>query len=206
MKETSANFILNVISVILGIAITFVIQGMINRAGDRKEVRSALELVRSELKTNIEDIGIMTDYLTQERQSAGYLLQNLPKIDKCPEDSVNHHCGIVFADASITLSSDALELLKMSSLFQKIGDNRLAMKIIRAYDTCGSAVSNLNRHISQRNERFEEAGIPDLQAFLKSKAGSLYFRWLVNRPDPTLFADTADLQEAIDAIDAYMMK
>ena len=36
MKETSANFILNVISVILGIAITFVIQGMINRAGDRK--------------------------------------------------------------------------------------------------------------------------------------------------------------------------
>ena len=151
-------------------------------------------------------IGIMTDYLTQERQSAGYLLQNLPKIDKCPEDSVNHHCGIVFADASITLSNDALELLKMSSLFQKIGDNRLAMKIIRAYDTCGSAVSNLNRHISQRNERFEEAGIPDLQAFLKSKAGSLYFRWLVNRPDPTLFADTADLQEAIDAIDAYMMK
>ena len=206
MKETSANFILNVISVILGIAITFVIQGMINRAGDRKEVRSALELVRSELKTNIEDIGIMTDHLTQERQSAGYLLQNLPKIDKCPEDSVNHHCGIVFADASITLSHDALELLKMSSLFQKIGDNRLAMKIIRAYDTCGSAVSNRNRHISQRNERFEEAGIPDLKAFLKSKAGSLYFRWLVNRPDPTLFADTADLQEAIDAIDAYMMK
>ena len=146
MKETSANFILNVISVILGIAITFVIQGMINRAGDRKEVRSALELVRSELKTNIEDIGIMTDHLTQERQSAGYLLRNLPKIDKCPEDSVNHHCGIVFADASITLSNDALELLKMSSLFQKIGDNRLAMKIIRAYDTCGSAVSNLNRH------------------------------------------------------------
>jgi hypothetical protein len=61
MKESTTNFFLNVLSVILGIVITFSIQGIINRAQDKKNVRSALELIRSELATNAEDISIMLD-------------------------------------------------------------------------------------------------------------------------------------------------
>ena len=206
MKETSVNFFLNVLSVILGIAITFAIQGWVDRRHDKKEIRSALELVRSELSTNIEDINIMTDYLVQERKSAKYLIRNWGRLDKCPADSVDYHGGLVFADALITTSDDALELLKMSSLFQKIGDNVLAMKIIRAYDSCASSVANLNRHVSVRNERYIESKALDVQAFLKSPSGSYTLRWLTTQADPTLFTDTQDIQDAIDAIDAYMKK
>ena len=70
MKESVSSFLGNVLSVILGIAITFAIQGMIDRSRDRKDVRHALELVRMELASNREDIGLIRDYLYQERASA----------------------------------------------------------------------------------------------------------------------------------------
>ena len=193
MKETTVNFFLNVLSVILGIVITFTIQGMIDRAGDKKEVRSALELVRSELSTNLGDISIMTDYLAQERKSADYFRRHEKDLTRCPSDSVQYHSGILFAEASITASNDALELLKMSSLFQKVGNNALSMRIIRAYDCCASIVTNLNRHISTRNTRFEEVGRIDV-------------KWLSAQADPALFADVSDIEEAIAAIDAYLKK
>ena len=205
MKETSVNFFLNVLSVILGIAITFSIQGLIDRSKDKEDTRSALELVRSELSNNIKDIGIMSDYLVQERKSARYFLKNIDRIDKCPMDSINYHGGIIFADASITLSHDALELLKMSSMFQKIGNNDLSMKIIRAYDTCSSIISYLNRHLEDRNSQMiEQSGVSAFKDYLKSKSGVHTVRWLANRADPTLFTDVTDIQDAIDAIDAYM--
>ena len=153
MKDSVTNFFANVLSVILGIVITFSIQGIINRSQDRKNVRSALELVRSELATNVEDISIMADYLKQEQAAARYFLNHAEDLDQCPVDSVTLHSSILFSDVSITLCNDAIELLKTSSLFQKIGDNPLSMKIIRAYDCCSICAQNLNRHIATRNDQ-----------------------------------------------------
>ena len=216
MKESAASFLSNVLSVILGIVITFTVQGMIDRARERHEVRAALNLVRSELATNATDVAEMTDYLRQERVSANYFLKNLKTLEQCPNDSVRFHSGIIFADATITLSDDALELLKMSSLFQKIGDNDLAMKIIRAYDTCDNIAANLNRHVSQRNERFEESvnektagqfatsGSIDLERYLKTPYGQYAIRWLTTQGDLDIMTDVSDLGAAIDAIDGYL--
>lgn len=216
MKEPVASFLSNVLSVILGIVITFTVQGMIDRARERHEVRAALNLVRTELATNATDVAEMTDYLRQERVSANYFLKNLKTLEHCPNDSVRFHSGIIFADATITLSDDALELLKMSSLFQKIGDNDLAMKIIRAYDTCDNIAANLNRHVSQRNERFEESvnektagqfatsGSIDLERYLKTPYGQYAIRWLTTQGDLDIMTDVSDLGAAIDAIDGYL--
>ncbi len=216
MKESVASFLSNVLSVILGIVITFTVQGMIDRARERHEVRAALNLVRTELATNATDVAEMTDYLRQERVSANYFLKNLKTLEQCPNDSVRFHSGIIFADATITLSDDALELLKMSSLFQKIGDNDLAMKIIRAYDTCDNIAANLNRHVSQRNERFEESvnektagqfatsGSIDLERYLKTSYGQYAIRWLTTQGDLNIMTDVSDLGAAIDAIDGYL--
>ena len=98
MKESVTSFLSNILSVILGIFITFTIQGMIDRSKEKKETRSSLELVRSELVTNMDDISIMADYLHQEKASAEYILSNKDSLDSCPEDSVNYHSSMIFAD------------------------------------------------------------------------------------------------------------
>ena len=216
LKEIIINFLISFISIFLGMLCTFAGQGMIDRAADKKEVRSALALVRSELVTNKSDISTMSEYLRQERRAAEYFLENRTKLASCPQDSINFHSGVIFADASITLSQDALELLKMSSLFQKIGDNDTAMKIIRAYDTCSSAAASLNRRIESRNAMFEASvneqtarklastGSIDIKEFIKTNYGLYAIRWLSQQPGPEYYADVSDLDEAIAAIDSYL--
>lgn len=216
MKDTTKAFFRQLLSVVLGIIITFSLQGIRDRTRVRREVRSALELVRAELVANIDDIGTMSDYLRQERKSAEYFLQNRTRLATCPADSVNFHSGVIFAEASITLSQDALELLKMSSLFQKIGDNDTSMKIIRAYDTCSSAAANLNRHIDARNalydgsvnettaRKFASTGSIDIKEFIKTSIGLYTIRWLSLQAGPEYYANVEDLEEAVAAIDDYL--
>lgn len=187
-KERFLAFLGRMLSVTLGIVITFTVQGILDRQRDKRAVRSALELVRTELSSNLDDIGILTDYFRQERASAKYLSAHKKDLAKCPADSVNYHVGMVNADVSVAFSHDALELLKMSTLFPKIKDNDLSMKIIRAYDACELMASNVNRHVSLRDAATD---------------GSV--GWLLSRPaNYTWFMDPADIQEAVDAIDSFL--
>jgi len=217
LKDFFVNFNISFWSIFLGMICTFVGQGMIDRAADREEVRSSLELVRTELKANIADIDTMAAYLQQERKSAQYFLDNSKKLDKCPVDSVNYHTGMLFADASITLSHDALELLKMSSLFQKIGNNQLSMDIIRAYDSCEYCVAIFNKSISDRDEKFNETinektatqfastGSIDMKKFIKNSYGLYTVRWMTNQVTPEPEDFVSDIEKAIKSIDEYLL-
>ena len=187
MKESAFHFFLDVLSVILGIVITFAIQGLIDRSRDRKNVRSAMELVRTELATNIEDINVMHDYLLEANRSALYFLQHSEELDACPEDSIEYHGSVLLAEVSLTTSSDALELLKSSSLFQKIGDNALSMKIIRAYDCCQVIVESIDRHFIAKNTQSDD----DLP------------KWLLAH-SPLPYTDPADIDKAITAINVFL--
>lgn len=189
-KERFLAFLGRMLSVTLGIVITFTVQGILDRKRDERAVHSALELVRTELAANLDDIEILTDYFRQEQASAQYLSKHKKDLKKCPVDSVNYHVGIVNADVSVAFSHDALELLKMSSLFPKIKDNDLSMKVIRAYDACELMVSNVNRHVNNRDS---------------SPGGAV--DWLLSRQaDFTWFTDPTDVEEAVKAIDAFLMR
>ena len=216
MKETIINFFSSLISIILGVVVTFMIQGKIDRLADRKDVCSALELVRSELLANMDDFQTMTDYLTEERAAAQYFLTHRYDLWKCPKDTVDYYSGILFADASITTTEDALQLLNMSSLFQKIGDNQLSIDIIRAYDACENNTANINRHIATRDARFEnsvtdmtvkkyaEMGYIDIKDYLKTDYGVYVIRWLSSQPDPATSLDLSEVPKAIESIDNYL--
>lgn len=216
MKESLKSFLKDIFAVVLGIFITFTVQGMIDRSTDRKNVRSSLRLVRSELVQNIEDISIMKDYIQMEKDAAEYFLAKKDSLEKCPADTFNFYAGMLFADVSFTLCEDALELLKMSSVFQKIGNNELSMKIIRAYDTCASILEGLNRHISTRDAMFENSidketvgditanGGIELKRFLKTEYGKFSIKWIAVQPYPGSSMDVADIEEAVAAIDAYL--
>ena len=216
-KDFFLNFNISFWSIFLGMVCTFIGQGMIDRKADREEVRSSLELVRAELATNLEDIEEIANYIKDERKSAKYFLNNRTTIDKCPTDSINYHTGMLFADASITLSHDALELLKMSAIFQKLGNNQLSMDIIRAYDSCEYSVALYNKYISDRDEKFNQTineksvqqfattGNIDMKKFIKNPYGLYTVRWISNQvaPDTELFVN--DIDKAIKAIDGYLL-
>lgn len=193
MKEAWKSFFAELVAVVLGIVITFAGQGMIDRAHDRKEVRSALQLVRTELISNRDDISELRTVLEQVQQSARYLadnsalLQNVHALDSADLSTLTYHQSMVFADISLSLPHDALELLKTSSIFQKIGDNALSMKIIRAYDCCQVMVESIDRHFVAKSSQTDE----DLP------------KWLLNH-SPLPYTDPADIDKAITAINVFL--
>lgn len=196
MKPAWSSFFTEFIAVVLGIVITFAGQGMIDRAHDRKEVRSALRLVRSELISNRQDlVELRQDILNQMKQSAQYLddnaelVKNLDRLDSATVRTVKFHQGMVLADVSVNLPHDALELLKMSSLFQKIGDNALSMKIIRAYDCCQVIMESVDRHFEARNAQPVES-LPI---------------WILDHDSP-IYTDATDIDRAITAINVFLRK
>ena len=218
MKDTTKAFFRQLLSVILGIIITFGLQSTAERVRTRRSVRAALELVKSELAANAEDIGVVSDYLRSEQKAAKYFYENRTRIDRCPADSISHYGGILYSDVSITLSQDALELLKVSSLFQKIGDNETSMKIIRAYDTCNSAATNFNKQIEVRNSMFDRSiteqnarrmaspGSINIKEFIKTGMGQYVISWLSSQPGPEEYSHLEDVETAIAAIDSYMSR
>ena len=188
MKTDWSSFVSELIAVILGIVITFTVQGRIDKAHDRREVRSALELVRVELASNLDDISELTEYLKQEQISARYLEDHRDSLDACPVETVKYHQGIVNADVSVSFSHDALELLKLSSLLQKVGNNPLSMKIISAYNCCELMETNISRHISGRDA---QEGDPS--------------SWLIAH-NPMYYTDSNEIKVAIEAIDTFLRK
>ncbi len=193
MSDAWKSFFSELVAVILGIVITFAGQGAIDRAHSRKEVRSALQLVRTELISNRQDIADLRETLDQVQQSAQYLndnpelLKNVHRLDSATLNTVTYHQGMVYAEVSVTLPHDALELLKTSSIFQKIGDNTLSMKIIRAYDTCQNIVESIDRHFIAKTTQTDE----DLPKWL-----------LIHSPLP--YVDPADIDTAITAINVFL--
>ena len=189
------DFVNRLLPVVTGIAITFTVQGMVNKAHSRREVRSALQLVRTELTSNRQDVALLKEYLDNEMASARYLkkntdlVKNLKRLDESTAETVKYHLGMVDADVTVVFPHDALELLKMSSLFQKIGDNSLSMKIIRAYESCSYMAISVDRHITDRNAQ---------------PADSVY-NW-IEIHDPRVIADPADIDKAITAINVYLRK
>ena len=193
MSDAWKSFFSELVAVILGIVITFAGQGAIDRAHSRKEVRSALQLVRTELISNRQDIADLRETLDQVQQSAQYLndnpelLKNVHRLDSATLNTVTYHQGMVYAEVSVTLPHDALELLKTSSIFQKIGDNTLSMKIIRAYDTCQNIVESIDRHFIAKTTQTDE----ELPKWL-----------LIHSPLP--YVDPADIDTAITAINVFL--
>ena len=222
MKQSTAGFIrdlvINFLAIFLGIIITFAVQARIDRSLDKKDIRAALELVRNELAANVEDIETMSGFIREERRSAEYLLAHKDDLSRCPADSVNYHGGVLFADASISVSDDALEMLKSSSLFQKIGDSRLSMKIVRAYDSCNSTAATLTGHVTARNGYFaqfvntQNAGriAPDgrisVKELLRTDYGLYAIRQTAALALPENYVDLGDVEEALSAIDNYLRK
>jgi len=210
-------FISNILAVILGIVITFSIQGIIDRNEERKNVSSALALVRDELVTCRADLDQCAEFLDKEQKAAIYLENHADHLKICPKDSVSEYGIAILSPLILTLTDDALELLKTSSLFSEIEDNELSLKIIRAYDQCGALMQVFNRHENQKNsaieKNYELNGVeaftnPDgsisITEIVKSPLGANLLQMLRSQNGDYLRDNFNNIDAAVEGINQYL--
>ena len=92
------------------------------------------------------------------------------------------------------------------------------MKIIRAYDSSQLTVDIANKHIEDRNERFEDfinennvnqiasQGAINIPAFIKTDYGLYSMMWITNQVVTDQTGDISDIKEALTAIDDYLRR
>ena len=139
IKGRLGDFICNFIAVVLGIAITFVGSDMIQEHNKKKEVAQALQLVKSELLINRETIEEMMKIEKINKEGACYLLQYKDKMNEASSDSLNYYGYFPFQSQDFLPVTDAMEMLRASSVMQNIKNKELAVEIIQAYAVIKSA-------------------------------------------------------------------
>lgn len=216
-KIDPVGFFSNMLAVILGIVVTFSIQGIIDKHKERENVKSALTLVKDELVSCRADLDSCAAFMDRERAAADYFFAYEGVLASCPADSVNVYGVALISELILTLPDDALELLKTSSLFSSIDDNELSLKIIRAYDQCNALTQVFNRHEQQKstliNKVYEEKSLSSMikndghfsmTEFLTTESSIHLISQLHNQNGDMLRVSLTDLDAAISAIDEYL--
>lgn len=213
-----SSFFSNLIAVILGIFITFGIQGMIDRKREKKDVLAALELVKEELINNRQNLQDVIDIIENEREIAGFIQENIGKFARCDTDSLLNKHNTLCTEYFFTVTDDALELLKTSSLFQKMNDKNLALNIIKAYDFLETDAQAFNTHEKYKTSLFDEAhtektkksamyytGTAFLKIFYASEKAGYFLKSVMDMADSSfLSASIPEIDATISEIDARL--
>jgi len=218
-KFDAVGFFSNILAVILGIVITFSIQWIVDRKNEKENINSALQLVQKELAGCRQDLEKCAEFLDNERVATLYLQKNMDKLNSCPQDSVATYGSVYITELILTLPDDALELLKTSSIFSSINDNELSLAIIKAYDQCNMLKQIFNRHEELKAETlkriFLEKGVDkcftpngtlSIYELMNTKSGSYLTSQLLAVSAGILEAGFEDLDNAVQAIEAYLSK
>lgn len=144
VRSLSANrrmgdFVCNFTAVILGIMFTFMGNTWIEERNTQRDVKTALEMVKSELKVNRNAILRGKQRIELEIRASQFLLKHRDALSSVPKDSLNYYSNMPFQVSLYNFTTDALELMKNSMFFPKIKDRQLGLSIIQAYASVKTA-------------------------------------------------------------------
>ncbi|MCQ2285411.1 MAG: hypothetical protein MJZ76_00865 [Bacteroidales bacterium] len=152
-----SSFLMNLVAVILGIAITFMVQKLIDEKQEKKTIAASLTLVRDELSSNLEQLIICDSVLKIEKEAALFLIRFEDDFDKAPQDSLYYYCNVPVTLRDFVPTTDALELQKNAALLQKIKDQQLALNIIQIYALLESYSSEFSTFYEMKSSMMEDA-------------------------------------------------
>ncbi|WP_455586889.1 hypothetical protein [Bacteroides sp.] len=120
-----------------GIIVTFWGSDKITEHSRQKEVRATMQLVAEELEYNRKELRDVKWLLDIDVHMSALLLEHKMDIYDIPEDTLQKY-GKLFSNLSeFSYRTDALDVLKGSSLMQYISDKRLLQDVMQTYFQLG---------------------------------------------------------------------
>ena len=146
------DFFRNFIAVVLGIIITFAGSDWITERNTQKEIKKSLQLVKSELLLNREEMEALRDRIVLEQYAANYLFEHKDNPAEMPQDSIRKYFPLPFQWSKFTFTNDAMEMLKASALIQKIQNNELALQIMKVYGAIKAAEISFDKYSNVKDQ------------------------------------------------------
>lgn len=132
-KGSWRDYTLQLSVVILGVVITFVGSGLIERWRQARQVQTTMHLIVRELTYNRSQLNYVCEKLRYDRQGMLMFDSYRTDIDRIPTDSLERYVLLLGAVRSPAFQTDALEVLKSSGVIQYVGNKELLMQILGCY-------------------------------------------------------------------------
>lgn len=116
-----------------GIVVTFVGSDLISNYSTDKEIRSTMNLIVKELESNRAELNTFIEKHENDRLIASYLVDSKFDVSNIAVDTLQKYFSFMSQLSSFRYSTDALDVLKGSSLMQKIDDKDILLSLIKTY-------------------------------------------------------------------------
>lgn len=131
-----------------GIVVTFIGSNLVSNYSTNKDIRSTMHLIIKELENNKNDLILIDRKHDGDRIIAQHLINNKFDVRKIDEDTLIKYINFVSQLSSFSYSTDALDVLKGSSLMQKIDDKDLLLRVIKAYQGLQNVQESVSEYYS----------------------------------------------------------
>lgn len=209
-----SSFLTNLTAVILGIAITFMVQKAIDVRAEKKAVNESLNLIKKELAVNCDELKNCDEKIKLEQAAADFLISHERDYYAAPVDSLYYYCNVPLSIGKMKPTTDALELSKNSVLLQKIKDQELALNIIQIYGIIDEDIVFFNDYNQQKNDLWQQVNNDELKALMSKEGFTAQELWttMVSTSEgkvflheiPRKFYGCRDFNESIQLVEMVM--
>ncbi len=154
-RWTWRDYTLQLSVVILGVMVTFVGAGLIDRWREARQVRATMHLILQELDYNRSQVAFVCEKLRYDRQGMRMFDRYGMDVDRVPADSLKRYMLLLGAMRSPAFQTDALEVLKTSGVIQAVGDKELLMHVLGCYRELNSFAENVTLYNKRKLEAME---------------------------------------------------
>lgn len=151
-SEEWRGFAVNFLAVVLGIALTFLCEGMISRHSVKSRVKDMLGIVVVELEDTKASLSNMEKFIEADLRAAEYLEANWDNLDTIPADSLVRHGVQLLSFQEVHSDMLADDLMRTSDVIQGIDDVGMLLEIEDAYLNSEIYVRSFNMYYQEKNK------------------------------------------------------
>lgn len=159
--------------VVAGIIVTFWGSDLISENARQKEVRSTMQLVAEELEHNKQELHRTKHLLDIDRHMSQLLNDYNMNISQIHEDTLLKYDKLFNQMDEFSYRTDALDVLKGSSLMQYIPDKRMLQDVLKVYFELEKTKKNVSDYYATKTDILMNATISREAIYIFDKDNSL---------------------------------
>lgn len=142
--------------VIIGVMVTFIGSGLVERWRQARDVRATMTLIHSELEKNRALLQETLDWLGKETHAYRTVTDNRFDLHRIPRDTIDSYFNVLGRILSFHPRSDAFEVLKNSGLMTAVNDKNFLLTVSQGYASLAEMEENIDIYYELKRQSQDE--------------------------------------------------
>lgn len=156
LRWTWREYVLQLSVVILGVVVTFIGSGLVERWRQARDVRVTMTLIHSELEKNRAAMLETLDWLGRETHAYRTVTENRFDLHRIPRDTIDSYFNLQGRILFFHPRNDAFEVLKNSGLMTSVNDKNFLLAVSQGYAALREMEENIDIYYEMKKQALDE--------------------------------------------------